>query len=71
MDITKKTLRYSCPLCGDHDFNFENEPSNPGDEAVFIKTISCSICGRVVNPIELFEHDMGMTYEEFSTATIN
>lgn len=48
-----KTIKHSCVICQSHEYFFEHELKlNPNDEAIFVKSISCALCGYPISAIE-------------------
>jgi C4-type Zn-finger protein len=67
-----KTIKHSCVICQSHEYLFEHEPPlSPHDEAAFVKSISCALCGYPISAIEFMESETGFKYDELTTRTIN
>ncbi|OCG72960.1 hypothetical protein A9G44_09135 [Gilliamella sp. Occ4-3] len=67
-----KTIKHSCAICQSHEYLFEHEPKlNPNDEAIFVKSISCALCGYPISAVEFMESETGFKYDELKTRIIN
>ncbi len=67
-----KTIKHSCVICQSHEYFFEHEPKlNPNDEAIFVKSILCALCGYPISAIEFMESETSFKYDELKTRTIN